>query len=171
MLSLNLNIVYTIINVLILFFVFKKFLFKPVDNILNARAEEIAKTEADAAKKLQDADAAKAKYEDSVKQVELEKEKILSDTREKANEEYNNIISKARSDSEAMVEKAKKDAAIEADRQKKAYEAELTDMVVDAASRIAAGSHSEAMDLELYDRFISEAGNTSEVQGAVSEES
>ena len=32
-------------------------------------------------------------------------------------------------------------------------------MVVNAASKIAAGSHSEQQDSELYNRFIDEAGD------------
>ena len=49
---------------------------------------------------------------------------------------------------------------MENERKRTAFEAELTDMVLDAASRISAGVHSESFDRDLYERFI-EAGEVS----------
>ena len=41
MLRLDINLVFTIINLLVLYFLMKKFLFKPVNNIIAQREEAI----------------------------------------------------------------------------------------------------------------------------------
>ena len=66
MLRLDINLVFTIINLLVLYFLMKKFLFKPVNNIIAQREEAIKKQfdEADEAQKK--ADDLKKQYEDSL---------------------------------------------------------------------------------------------------------
>ena len=48
MLKLDINLVFTVINLLIIYFILSKFLFKPVKNILAKRQEEIDKQYAEA---------------------------------------------------------------------------------------------------------------------------
>ena len=43
MLRLDINLVFTIINLLVLYFLLKKFLFKPVNTIIEQREEAIKK--------------------------------------------------------------------------------------------------------------------------------
>ena len=58
------NIVWTIVNLLVLYLVFKKFLYKPVMNVIEAR-ENMIKQQFDSAKKDQDeALKLKAEYHD-----------------------------------------------------------------------------------------------------------
>ena len=73
--------------------------------------------------------------------------------------EYAQIVANAKVEAGNIIEDAKKTAKLESERQRRIYEAEITDMVVSAASKIAAGSHSEQQDNELYNRFIDEAGD------------
>ncbi len=159
MLNVNFNIVYTIINILILFVIFRVFLFKRVDKVLKERNDEIENATVTAEKKSSDADAAKAKYDADVRKLEEEKENIISESREKGYHEYAQIVANAKVEAGTIIEDAKKTAKLESERQRRIYEAEITEMVVSAASKIAAGSHSEQQDSELYNRFIDEAGD------------
>ena len=159
MLNVNFNIVYTIINILILFFIFRVFLFKRVDKVLKARNDEVENATEAADRKSHDADEAKAKYDNDIQKLEDEKEGIISESREKGYHEYAQIIANAKVEAGSIIDDAKKTAQIESERQRRIYEAEITDMVVNAASKIAAGSHSEQQDNELYNRFIDEAGD------------
>ncbi len=65
MLKLDINLVFTILNVLILYVLVRKFLFKPVHNILEARQAEIDKQYEDVKAAQDAADELKKKYEDS----------------------------------------------------------------------------------------------------------
>ena len=58
MLTLNLNLLYTVVNVLVLFLLLRKFLYKPVMNIIEQRQKQVDDAaEAERQHKLQEADA------------------------------------------------------------------------------------------------------------------
>ena len=86
------NLVWTVINVIILFLLIKKFLFKPVNNILEKRQQEAEDVLSEATAKQKEADDLKKQYDDSLKQLELDKEKSLEEahnTRKKSPPKYN----------------------------------------------------------------------------------
>ncbi len=156
------NIVCIIINLLIIYFLTKKFLFGRVDAILVQRREEVesATKQAEAAK--QEALDAKKDYEDKIAHVDEEKEQILADIKKQGYAEYERIVGDARKKGDQIIVEAKHNAEVENERAKEVYAAQLTDMVIDAASKIAATKHSAADDKELYDKFINEAGANNE---------
>lgn len=156
------NIVCIIINLLIIYFLTKKFLFGRVDAILAQRREEVesATKQAEAAK--QEALEAKKDYEDKIAHVDEEKEQILADIKKQGYAEYERIVGDARKKGDQIIVEAKHNAEVENERAKEVYAAQLTDMVIDAASKIAATKHSAADDKELYDKFINEAGANNE---------
>ena len=140
----------------------KKFLFGRVDAILAQRREEVesATKQAEAAK--QEALDAKKDYEDKIAHVDEEKEQILADIKKQGYAEYERIVGDARKKGDQIIVEAKHNAEVENERAKEVYAAQLTDMVIDAASKIAATKHSAADDKELYDKFINEAGANNE---------
>ena len=156
------NIVCIIINLLIIYFLTKKFLFGRVDAILAQRREEVesATKQAEAAK--QEALEAKKDNEDKIAHVDEEKEQILADIKKQGYAEYERIVGDARKKGDQIIVEAKHNAEVENERAKEVYAAQLTDMVIDAASKIAATKHSAADDKELYDKFINEAGAKNE---------
>ena len=115
---------------------------------------------AEAAK--QEALDAKKDYEDKIAHVDEEKEQILADIKKQGYAEYERIVGDARKKGDQIIVEAKHNAEVENERAKEVYAAQLTDMVIDAASKIAATKHSAADDKELYDKFINEAGANNE---------
>lgn len=158
MLSISIvNIVFTIINLLILYIAFKKLLFGRVDAILKARQEEVDHATEAADKAIEEATAVKKEYEEKITLADEEKVRLLSDIKKQGYEEYERIVNDAKKKGEGIITEAKYTAKVEAQRAKTAYSAELKDMVIEAATKIAAGKHSEKEDAELYDKFINEA--------------
>lgn len=163
MLNVNwIQIGLTIFNLLFLYLLAKKFLFGRVDAILIQRREEVdsATKAADAAK--QEALETKKEYEEKIAHVDEEKEQILGDIKKQGYAEYERIVNDARKKGDQIIVEAKHNAEVENERAKEVYAAQLTDMVIDAASKIAATKHSAADDKELYDKFINEAGAKNE---------
>ena len=156
------NIACTIINLLILYFIAKKFLFQRIDNIFMQRKEEVDEATKAADKATQEAINTKTEYEKKIELADEEKEQILSDIKKQGYDEYERIINDAKKKGEQILIEAKHNAEVENERAKEVYAAQLTDMVIDAASKIAATKHSTQDDLELYDKFISEAGVSNE---------
>ncbi len=158
MLSISIvNIVCAILNLLILYWAFKKFLFARVDAILEARQQEVDSANEAADKAIEEARSTKKEYEKKIALADEEKVKILSDIKKQGYEEYERIINDARKKGDDIITETKYTAKVEARRAKEAYSSELKDMVIEAATKIAATKHSEADDSELYDRFIDEA--------------
>ena len=60
------NILWTVVNLLVLYLVFKKFLFKPVMKVINAREDMIKQQFDDAKKSQEEADALKASYDEKL---------------------------------------------------------------------------------------------------------
>ncbi len=151
------DVVYTIINILILFAVFRIFLFKRVDRILEERKNDIDTAKDDAIKMQNEAEAVKAEYNSRIEDIESEKEAAVSAVRQDAYKEYDRIVADARKQADNILIEARKTAEIENQREKDAYVTELTDMVLDAVTRISASKHTKEEDMELYDKFISKA--------------
>ena len=152
------NIACTIFNLLILYFLFKKFLFGRVDAVLMQRREEVETATKAADDATKSAIATKREYEKKIELADEEKEQILADIKKQGYEEYDRIVNEAKRKGEQILVEAKHNAEVENERAKEVYAAQLSDMVVDAASKIAATRHSKEDDLELYEKFISEAG-------------
>ncbi|WP_158588921.1 ATP synthase F0 subunit B [Butyrivibrio sp. XB500-5] len=152
----------TVFNLLLLFFVAKKFLFGRVDAILVKRMEEVDEATLEAEEAKQKALNTQKEYEDKIASVDVEKEHILSEIKKKGYVEYDRIVSDAKKKGEQILVEAKHNAEVENERAKEVYAAQLTDMVIDAASKIAATKHSSEDDKKLYDKFIIEAGVNNE---------
>lgn len=152
------NIICTILNLLILYFVFKKFLFNRLDEILKQRQNEVDSATEAADKALVEARHTKKMYEEKISLADEEKEQILTDIKKQGYDEYDRIVSDAHKKGEQIITEAKHNAKVEAERTKEVYAAELKSMVIDAATKIAATRHSTADDSELYDKFINESG-------------
>ncbi len=132
-------------------------MFKRVDKILQARQQEANDLNEEAKTKAIEAENSKLKYENELNALNSQKEEMLRQSKDDAYREHEKIISDARSQAVGILDEAKVNARLESERQKKIYEAELKEMVVDAASKIAATSHSEEYDKLLYDKFIEES--------------
>ena len=156
------NIACTIINLLILYFIARKFLFQRIDNIFMQRKEEVDEATKAADKATQEALNTKKEYEKKIELADEEKEQILSDIKKQGYDEYERIVNDAKKKGEQIIIEAKHNAEVENERAKEIYAAQLTDMVIGAATKIAASKHSTEGDIELYDKFINEAGADNE---------
>ena len=125
------NILWTVVNLLVLYLVFKKFLFKPVMKVINAR-EDMIKQQFDGAKKSQEeADALKASYDEKI-----EADEIIVNARNRAQEEHEAALEKTRKETEVMLEKAKADIATEKEKATEAAQADIARLALIAARKI-----------------------------------
>ena len=159
MLRLDWNLLFTVINLLLLFVLMKIFLFKPVQKIIAARQAEADKQFDEAAAKQAEADGLKAQYAKSIASVEEEKSKAMQETMKKADAEYQRIVG----DAESKAKQIKEDAAGEDENQKtqilKKAEKEIADMVVYSAVKVVGKNSGADVDSSLYNEFLDKAGD------------
>ncbi len=149
MLSLNVwNLLFTVINVLVLYLLMKKFLFKPVLAVLEKRKEMIASNMEEARKSQQEAESLKSDYEEKLSSAKEEAQAIVHNARELAEQERAGILEKTRIESEQMIEKAK--AAILSEQEQAQQEAkeEIAKLAVLAARKIIEAG--DAHDTDSY---------------------
>ena len=163
MLSVNMSMVYTIINLLILFFFFKKFLFGRVDKILKERKEQIEGANKILDQEIEKATQEKQRYETGVRELENQKETTLAEWRGRGFEEYNRIVEEAKVEAGRIVADARKDAALEAQMMRDKNHEALKDMVIDAAAHISMKSADKESEGALYDEFIRDLTATEDI--------
>ena len=103
------NIIWTIVNLLFLYFVFKKFLFDRVMDVINKRDEMIKQQFASAQKEKDDAAALKEQYHEKLDSAKKEADQIIIDARARAEEEQERTLERTRDEAEHMLEKARTD--------------------------------------------------------------
>ena len=104
MLSLNpWDILWTIVNLLVLYAIFRKFLFQPVMNIIHEREDMINKQFEDAQKQQDDAAQMKSEYENQLKGAREKADQIILDAKTRAQEEYNNKMEATRAEAQAKI--------------------------------------------------------------------
>ena len=157
MLRVDINLVFTIINVLLLFAVVKIFLIKPIHKILDKRRKEVEAKYAEADRITEEALSSKKEYEESIRNIEEEKERRFAEARNQANGEYERLMEQARKESDRIIATAKKEAEEERQIRLRKANQEITDLVAQAAERIVTADQSDDMNKELYDRFLEQA--------------
>ncbi len=159
MLRVDWNLLFTIINLLVLFVAMRVFLFKPVQKIIAERQEETDRRFEEAAASKSQAEEMKAQYEVSLANAEAEKKQVLREAKKSADAEYQRIIQ----DAEKTAKQVKRDAVAEAENQKaqiiKKAEKEIAGLVVDAAVKVAGEKKGAEVDSALYSKFLDKAGD------------
>jgi F0F1-type ATP synthase, subunit b len=151
MIDINIwSILFTVINLAILFVALRFFLFKPVRNIIAKRQEEADAAAKEAEERAAEADRRKAEYDKAVAKTEAEREQILAEARKQADDEYRKMLAEARSEAEII----KKDASTEGEKRKQRIISEagkeIGDMIASATTKIL-GNVDES---KLYDAFL-----------------
>lgn len=160
MLRLDINLVFTIINLLVLYFLMKKFLFKPVNNIIAKREEAIQKQYNDANEAKAQANELKTQYEASLAGAKEDSAKLVQEAREKARVEYDRIVKSA--DDEVTKKMQKAEETIEEEKRKslRSMQDQIEDLVVAAATKVVGEQVNAENSHKLYDDFIAEMGET-----------
>lgn len=102
-----------IINFLILFLVFKRFLYKPILKTLKERSSAIAKGLADAENAKKALEEAEAQKDKIIAKAALEAERIIEETRANAKVIREEILNKSREEAEKIISQSRDVALLE----------------------------------------------------------
>nr|WP_074592392.1 F0F1 ATP synthase subunit B [Thermoanaerobacter thermohydrosulfuricus] len=149
--------IFTIINLLVLYFILKWLLFKPVTQFLENRENKIKSSLEEANRERQEAHNLKAKYEEILKNADNEGKAIIEKAQKAAEDKANKIIENANKEAENIIEKAKEEAMLEKIKAMHDLRREISQLVIDAASRVLEKKLPVA-DEDLINEVIEEAG-------------
>jgi F-type H+-transporting ATPase subunit b len=126
----------TIINLVILFFILKKILFKPVTKFMEARTAKIQNDIDMAAKDKEQAKLLAGQYEDKLKTAHLEAEAIMKTAQEQAQAQAARIVAESKKEAETLVANARRQIEAEQKASMFLFKAEAARLVIAAASRL-----------------------------------
>ena len=157
MLTLNLNLLYTVVNVLILFLLLRKFLYKPVMGIIAQRQKQVddALNAAETSKK--EAAAAMNAAQDKLRNVDTEAAARRETYEQQAETAKQQLLAEAQKQADAIVAEGK--AAAEAERQHKLREdAQTTALARAMCEKLLSRNLTEQDDSRLLDDLLEKAG-------------
>lgn len=158
MLTLNLNLLYTVVNVLILFLLLRKFLYKPVMDIIAQRQKQVddALNAAETSKK--EAATAMNAAQDKLRNVDVEAAARREAYEQQAETAKKQLLADAQKQADAIVAEGK--AAAEAERQHKLREADAQTTALARAmcEKLLARNLTEQDDSRLLDDLLEKAG-------------
>lgn len=149
-----------ICNLLIQIFLFKKFLFQPIKNIIAKRQAEVDELYDEAGKARADAEGAKAEYESHLQTASAEAQAITSRAVASANLTSEQIVSTAKAEAGAMREKAAREIELERRKTMDELKGEISGLAVELASKVAEKEIGEKEHEALIEKFIDELGET-----------
>lgn len=139
-------------NFAILFFALYFILYKPVRDFMDKREQMYIDRETDSNKKLDDANKAKAEYEQLLQNAESDAANYKKSAEQQAAADAEAIREQARADAEQIIEKARATAELERNEILKSTRREIAKTAAMMAEKIVTDS-----DTAAYDRFIESA--------------
>lgn len=150
---------FTLLNTLTIFFVARKFLFRPVMKIIEDRQKEIdgMYSAADTAKS--EADAMRSEYQQKLNEAHTTSDRIVKEAVARGQSREDEIIRQAQQEAAAIMDKAAAD--IELERKKALNDAknEISGIAIAIAGKVVGRELTESDQSALVDHFINELGD------------
>ena len=149
-----------IIAVFTLFLVASYFLFNPVRDMMKKRTDKIKGELDDAAKNQADAAALKEEYENRLKDIDKEVEKILGDARKRALENENKIVADAKEEAAAIIQRARTEAELEKQKAADDMKREMVVLASMMAGKVVKASIDTTVQESLINDTLKEIGES-----------
>ena len=158
MLTLNINLLYTVVNVLVLFLLLRKFLYKPVMNIIEQRQKQVDDTLAAAETSKTEAKTALAAAQDKLRNVDAEAAQRREAYEKQEEKEKEQLLADAQHQADAILAEGK--AAAEAERQHKLREADAQTTALARAmcEKLLERNLTQQDDARMLDDLLQKAG-------------
>ena len=153
------TIIFTLCNLLILFLVFKHFLFGRVHKILDERQNDVSETynKADAA--LEHAKSLESEYSGLMEGAKEESAQMIKAASKKAQLRSDEIISDAKNEASAILARADEDVEREKKRAQNELRGEVSELAVLVAQKVVEKEITEADHERFINEFIDNVGD------------
>ena len=151
------GLVWTIINLIVLFLLLRHFLINPVSNIMEQRRKLIADGLQNAQNTQDEANRLKAEYEEALSGAKKESAEIVDKARIDARAEYDRIVGEAGAKAGNIIENAKENVRIEREQTMKELQSQIAGLAIASAEKIVGDK-----EQNIYDQFLGEVGGTDE---------
>ena len=146
------------LNLIILYLILRKILFKPVTEFMENRTKSIQDSIKDSEKQKADAEDMKRKYEKQLKEAKADSEKIIDEATAKANRISDKVIDDAKQEAQLILADARIEIEHEREQMIKAVRNEVAGLALAAATKVMEANMDKESNRVLVDKFLDEAG-------------
>ena len=150
-----------ICNLMIQLVIFKKFLLKPIKQVIADRKAKADSEIADAQKLRTEAEAMKAEYEQNLQNARTEANQIVAAAQKTAAARSEELLGEARAQAAALKQKAEADIAQERKKAVNEVKDEIGGIAMEIASKVVEREIKEEDHKDLIDEFIKNVGEAS----------
>ena len=143
-----------ILNLFIQAYLIKRFLFKPINEVLQKRQKMADQNIAEAKKAKEDAEAVKAEYESSMSDARGEASRIIEDAKKDAGIRAEEMIKQAEGEAGAIRAKAESDIRLERKKALNEVKDEIGSLAMDIAGKVVEKEIHESEHKALIDEFL-----------------
>lgn len=155
--SINISdMIFAIINFVIMVFVLKKFLYKPILKVLDERKSIVQSLHNETHKYNKEAKVDRQKAEEILEQAQKEAKQIIEKAMKEAEKEKNAILEETKDTSKAMLLKAKSEIAKDKEKALQELSEEVGQIAVALAERLISRVINKEDSQKLIDQFIEE---------------
>ena len=162
MISLDISLVWVIINLLVLYLLLKKFLFKPVQKVTQTRRAELDDIYSEAKAAQSRADMNEKEWSEKLAAVKAESDTIIKNANERAARRGEEIVSDAREKADGIVREAQTQADLEHKKAQAQIKKEIADVSSAISEKVLGREISEADHRDLIERAIAEMGENND---------
>lgn len=152
------NFIAQILNLFLQMFLIKKFLFKPIREVLEKRKAKADAEISDAVKAKEEALAMKAEYEQNMLEARDKANAILADATKTASAKSDEILKEASANAVAIKAKAEKDIEQEKRKAVNELKEEIGGMAMEIAGKVIEREINEEDHNKLINKFIEKVG-------------
>ena len=131
------TILFTLINLLILFVAMKKVLFKPINDILESRAKTVQDNLEQAQRQREEAQALKAQYEEQMAQSRQQAAQLLSQAKTQSQEVYQKTVADAQAEAKKVMNAGTERNRHDREIMLKSVREEVASLAAEAAAKVA----------------------------------
>jgi F-type H+-transporting ATPase subunit b len=161
LLTINWNLLFSLITVVVLVLILKKFFFEKVHSFMEARQQQVVNTLQEAQATREEAQQKLEEYEAQMARAESEKREIIKKAMQEAKDQAGAVLEDAGKEASQVREQTRRE--IERDKliAKKELQREIGDMAVLAAGKIIGEELNPKRQAEVVDKIIEEAEDSS----------
>lgn len=149
------QILFHVINVVIVFIVLRTLLYKPISKFMQKRSDRIAGQIEEAARKESEAEQLKSRYDEMVDNAHMLTAEFIEKSKTAADEQAKKIVVDAQTAANEIIYRSKKDVQLLRSKAKEEMRGEITDMAVQIAKKILKREVSAEDNKEIINNFFS----------------
>ncbi len=153
------TMIFEVVNLLIVTLILKKFLFKPVNAVLEQRQAEIGGMYQKAEDAQKEAQALKQAYDERISGARREADELIAAAQDSARRRGDEIVENARGEAVQLRRRAEEDMELQKRKALREVRDELADMAVDIAGRVVEREVTREDHDRLVEEFIKSAGD------------